>query len=105
MNATNLAVVSDREDSPQDGPEEERSSPVAAAGDEWEAGRRQRPQPVPNPGPLSPREREILGLTGRGFTPKEVAFELGVSHATVRVLIARAMRKLGRAPRAQRARR
>ncbi len=53
----------------------------------------------PSIGRLSPREKEIVGLSDRGLTPKEIAFELGVSYATVRVLIARAMRKLGRAPR------
>ena len=57
---------------------------------------------VPDLGLLSPREREIVALTSGGLTPKEVAFELGVAHATVRVLIARAMRKLGRAPRSRR---
>lgn len=47
-------------------------------------------------GPLSPREGQIIGLIDGGMTSKEVAFELGVSDATVRVLIARALRKLGR---------
>ena len=46
--------------------------------------------------PLSPRERQILNLVLGGRSHKEAAFELGVSGATVRVLYARAMRKLGR---------
>lgn len=46
--------------------------------------------------PLSPRERQILDLITTGRTPKEVAFDLGLSDATVRVLYARAMKKLGR---------
>jgi DNA-binding NarL/FixJ family response regulator len=45
--------------------------------------------------PLSPRERQIHQLIGSGLTRKEVAFELSLSDATVRVLYARAMRKLG----------
>jgi DNA-binding NarL/FixJ family response regulator len=46
--------------------------------------------------PLSPREHQILTLVVGGRSHKETAFELGVSDATVRVLYARAMRKLGR---------
>jgi DNA-binding NarL/FixJ family response regulator len=49
--------------------------------------------------PLSPREKEILDLVNSGRTQKEVAFELGLSAATVRVLHSRAMAKLGRAKR------
>jgi len=45
---------------------------------------------------LSPRERQILDLITTGRTPKEVAFDLHLSDATVRVLYARGMRKLGR---------
>ena len=46
---------------------------------------------------LSPRERQILDLVvSGGRSHKEAAFELGVSDATVRVLYARAMKKLGR---------
>jgi DNA-binding NarL/FixJ family response regulator len=52
---------------------------------------------TPHPrSPLSPRERQILDLVFGGRTQKETAFELGVKDATVRVLYARAMRKLGR---------
>jgi DNA-binding NarL/FixJ family response regulator len=47
--------------------------------------------------PLSPRERQILSLVVAGRSHKEAAYELGTSDATVRVLYARAMRKLGRA--------
>jgi len=47
--------------------------------------------------PLSPRERQILDSVLGGRTHKEIAFELGVSDATVRVLYSRAMKKLGRA--------
>ena len=52
--------------------------------------------PVPVMGALSPREGQVLELIDGGMTSKEVAFQLGVSDATVRVLISRALRKLGR---------
>ena len=51
--------------------------------------------------PLTPRERQILDLVLGGRTTKEVAFDLGLSNATVRVLYARAMKKLGRVRGAQ----
>lgn len=54
----------------------------------------------PQSGPplaLSPRERQVLDSVLGGRTHKEVAFDLGVSDVTVRVLYSRAMRKLGRA--------
>jgi DNA-binding NarL/FixJ family response regulator len=54
--------------------------------------------------PLSPRERQILNLVLDGRSHKEAAFELGVSGATVRVLYARAMKKLGRSKAAGRRR-
>jgi DNA-binding NarL/FixJ family response regulator len=52
--------------------------------------------PVAVVGALSPREGQVLELIDGGMTSKEVAFQLGVSDATVRVLISRALRKLGR---------
>jgi len=52
--------------------------------------------PGEKPGRLSPRERQILDMITAGRTQKEVAYDLGVSDATVRVLYARAMKKLGR---------
>jgi DNA-binding NarL/FixJ family response regulator len=45
---------------------------------------------------LSPREQQILELVTAGRSQKEVAFDLGLSDATVRVLYSRAMKKLGR---------
>jgi len=45
---------------------------------------------------LSPREQQVVDMIAGGRSQKETAFELGVSHATVRVLYARAMKKLGR---------
>ena len=54
--------------------------------------------------PLSPRERQILNLVVGGLSHKEAAFDLGLSDATVRVLYARAMKKLGRFKAARRRR-
>jgi len=45
--------------------------------------------------PLSPRERQIVALLVEGKSQKEVAFDLAIAHSTVRVLYARAMKKLG----------
>jgi DNA-binding NarL/FixJ family response regulator len=73
------------------------SNPAAQLDQQVDAIKRRRPtEPVPALGPLSPRERQITALIDNGLTSKEVAFELGLSDATVRVLISRAMRKLGR---------
>ena len=46
--------------------------------------------------PLSPRERQIIDLVVGGSSHKEAAFQLGISDVTVRVLYARAMKKMGR---------
>ncbi|HVZ75363.1 MAG TPA: LuxR C-terminal-related transcriptional regulator [Polyangia bacterium] len=43
--------------------------------------------------PLSPRESQIVQMLDQGRTPKEVAFELGIANATVRVLLSRAVKK------------
>jgi DNA-binding NarL/FixJ family response regulator len=48
-----------------------------------------------SPKQLSAREREILTLLNQGQTAKEVAFGLRIAHSTVRVLRARARKKLG----------
>jgi DNA-binding NarL/FixJ family response regulator len=55
--------------------------------------------PGKKPDQLSPRERQILALVTGGCSAKEVAYDLGLSDATVRVLYARAMKKLGRSRR------
>ena len=52
--------------------------------------------PDAKPKRLSPRERQILHLITTGRSQKEIAFDLGLSDATVRVLYSRAMKKLGR---------
>jgi hypothetical protein len=45
--------------------------------------------------PLSPLEQQIVEKLNAGRTPKEVAAELGVANATVRVLLSRALKKGG----------
>ncbi|MGN6377614.1 MAG: response regulator [Gaiellales bacterium] len=44
---------------------------------------------------LTPREREVLVLIGRGFRNKQIAFELGISEKTVKTHVGRLMEKLG----------
>jgi DNA-binding CsgD family transcriptional regulator len=44
---------------------------------------------------LTERERQIATCFSIGLTNKETAYQLGVSHSTVRVLAARAAAKLG----------
>jgi DNA-binding NarL/FixJ family response regulator len=44
---------------------------------------------------LTDRERQVLSRLACGETTKEAAFELGISDATVRVLLRRAVGKLG----------
>jgi DNA-binding CsgD family transcriptional regulator len=46
------------------------------------------------PESLSSRERQVLALAALGHSNKLVAYELGLSDSTVRVLVARACRKL-----------
>lgn len=47
------------------------------------------------PSVLSARERQVLGCLAMGHSDKVIAYELGLSHSTVRVLVARARGKLG----------
>ncbi len=47
------------------------------------------------PEALTPRERQVVSFVVLGHTTKHIAYELGLSDTTVRVLIARAHRKLG----------
>ena len=50
---------------------------------------------APGLGALTAREQQVLASAASGRANKEIAYELGVSHATVRVLFARACRRLG----------
>jgi DNA-binding CsgD family transcriptional regulator len=53
---------------------------------------------------LTPRERQVVALYRVGADAKMIAYELGLAHATVRVLLSRAARRVGVAtPRALRA--
>lgn len=51
-------------------------------------------------GPLSEREHQVLTQAQLGHSNKEIAYELGLSHTTVRVLVHRAAIKLGVSTRA-----
>ncbi len=51
--------------------------------------------------PLSPRERTVLELTGRGLSTKAVARQLGISPNTVKFHLQAAFEKLGVATRAE----
>jgi DNA-binding NarL/FixJ family response regulator len=44
---------------------------------------------------LTPRERDVVERVLRGSSNKVIAFDLGIAHATVRVLLHRVMQKLG----------
>ena len=46
-------------------------------------------------GMLSPREREVLGMTSQGLTNREVAAQLHVSVHAVKFHLASSFRKLG----------
>jgi len=56
---------------------------------------RQPHQPTGGLRPLTERERQVVRLSADGNSPKEIAYELGVSHSTVRVLLMRAAQKYG----------
>lgn len=51
--------------------------------------------------PLSPREMEILRLVVKGMSNKEIAYELGISHQTVKNHVTAILRKMGVADRTQ----
>jgi DNA-binding CsgD family transcriptional regulator len=51
--------------------------------------------PAKGPAALTRRERQVLACVALGHENKMVAYTLGISHATVRVLVARAAAKLG----------
>jgi DNA-binding CsgD family transcriptional regulator len=44
---------------------------------------------------LTPRERDVVERVMRGWSNKVIAFDLGIAHATVRVLLHRVMLKIG----------
>ncbi|HWT25134.1 MAG TPA: response regulator transcription factor [Solirubrobacteraceae bacterium] len=50
---------------------------------------------------LTPREREVLALLGRGFSNKRIALELGIAEKTAKIHVSRILHKLGVADRTQ----
>jgi NarL family two-component system response regulator LiaR len=50
---------------------------------------------------LTPREREVLALIGRGFANKRIALELGIAVKTVKTLVGNVVSKLGVSDRTQ----
>ncbi|HEX4404056.1 MAG TPA: LuxR C-terminal-related transcriptional regulator [Polyangia bacterium] len=86
-----LALIEEERLRPTDGIVPGLDQPELATGGGWSGDGTGEAGP-----PLSRREREILELVEAGKTRKEVAFDLGVTHSTVRVLYSRAMKKLGR---------
>jgi NarL family two-component system response regulator LiaR len=51
--------------------------------------------------PLTPREREVLALIGRGMANKRIARELGIAEKTVKAHVSSVLAKLGVADRTQ----
>jgi NarL family two-component system response regulator LiaR len=59
------------------------------------------PAGAPAPERLTPREREVLALIGRGFSNKRIARELGVAEKTVKTHVGHVLAKLGVSDRTQ----
>jgi DNA-binding NarL/FixJ family response regulator len=59
---------------------------------------RKEPEPVE---PLTDREKEVLGLVGKGMANKEIAYQLGITERTARTHVSNILGKLGLASRTQ----
>jgi NarL family two-component system response regulator LiaR len=59
------------------------------------------PAGAPAPERLTPREREVLALLGRGYANKRIARELGVAEKTVKTHVGHVLAKLGVTDRTQ----
>jgi len=55
----------------------------------------------PGPSSFTPRERQVVGYAALGHDNKVIAYDLGIAHSTVKVLMARAAQKLGVGTRAE----
>jgi two-component system, NarL family, response regulator LiaR len=53
------------------------------------------------PPELTPRERDVLALLGRGYANKRIALELGIAEKTVKTHVGHVLAKLGVADRTQ----
>ncbi|MFC6885402.1 response regulator [Actinomadura yumaensis] len=78
------------------------SPAVTRAVIEGYVARRAGPAPaIPELAALTVREREVVGLVGRGLSNEEIAAELAVSPLTAKTHVSHAMGKLGARDRAQ----
>jgi NarL family two-component system response regulator LiaR len=59
------------------------------------------PAAPPADAALTPREREVLALLGRGLANKAIAQELGIAEKTAKIHVSRILHKLGVADRTQ----
>jgi NarL family two-component system response regulator LiaR len=57
--------------------------------------------PPPAAAALTPREREVLALLGRGLANTRIAQELGIAEKTVKIHVSRILHKLGVSDRTQ----
>jgi DNA-binding CsgD family transcriptional regulator len=69
-------------------------------GKRYLVARENAPEP-PGPSAFTTRERQVMGYAALGHDNKIIAYDLGIAHATVKVLMARAAAKLGVRTRAE----